>query len=120
MKLLMIALGGALGAILRYKLSSLNNEFPYGTFLVNISGSFFIGFFFFLFLKNGISVSEDVKSFIINGLLGALTTFSTFSLELAIFFELEDYQTLFLYLVLNIFLGFGAVILGKKLVEFLL
>lgn len=120
MKLLMIALGGAIGAILRYKLSSLNDEFPYGTLLVNVSGSFFLGFFFFLFLKDGVTVSEEMKSFVTIGLLGALTTFSTFSLELVNFFDQGDFRLLLTYLFLNIFLGVGAVFLGKKLVEFVL
>lgn len=84
-KLLAIAGAGAAGALLRFGLSNgiyrlLGREFPYGTLVVNVLGSLFIGYFFVLFLERTI-VSDVWRSAILIGLLGSFTTFSTFSLE---------------------------------------
>jgi len=82
--LLLIALGGGLGALMRYSISKFvmqasNTFFPIGTLAVNIMGCFFIGFFFDIFSKS--VLHPDLKSLITIGFLGAFTTFSTFSLE---------------------------------------
>ncbi len=83
--LLIVASGGAVGAIFRYLFSqfvysALGRSFPYGTLAVNFVGSFFIGIFFVL-LTEKMTLGSDIRSFILIGLLGAFTTFSTFSLE---------------------------------------
>jgi len=80
-----IALGGALGAIARYCLTELSStmfgaEFPYGTLIVNVLGSLCLGFAFVLLSERAI-VSPLWRSAVIVGLLGAFTTFSTFSLQ---------------------------------------
>jgi fluoride exporter len=82
---LAIALAGALGALLRYWLDGAvsrrtGGSFPWGTFVVNISGSFALGFLFTL-LTERYRVDAWVRSGLMFGLLGAYTTFSTFSLE---------------------------------------
>jgi CrcB protein len=82
--LLFIALGGSFGAVARYVFSKFvyrfsADVFPWGTLAVNMSGSFFIGFFFGLF--DELIVPTHIKSFITIGFLGAYTTFSTYSLE---------------------------------------
>ena len=81
--LLAIGAGGFAGAILRYLLSGWVQKlspslFPVGTLTVNVLGSFIIGFAV-LYFEN--VVSPHQKAMVITGLLGALTTFSTFSLE---------------------------------------
>ncbi len=83
--LVIVACGGAFGAVLRYFFSnavyaSLGRTFPYGTLSVNVIGSFFIGIFFVL-LAEKMTFGADARTFIMIGLLGAFTTFSTFSLE---------------------------------------
>ena len=84
-QLLSIAAGGAIGALLRFWFSSgahylLGKGFPYGTLLVNVLGSFIIGAVYVFMVERG-QLSEDWRAFLIIGLLGAFTTFSTFSFE---------------------------------------
>lgn len=84
-QLLSIAAGGALGALLRFWFSSgahflAGKGFPYGTLLVNVLGSFIIGAVYVFMVERG-ELSEDWRAFLVIGLLGAFTTFSTFSIE---------------------------------------
>ncbi|MFA5271371.1 MAG: fluoride efflux transporter CrcB [Candidatus Omnitrophota bacterium] len=84
LRFLLVAAGGAIGTVFRYSLSGLdykfsNGVFPFSTLLVNLTGSFFIGFLWGLF--EGLAVSPHVRMFIFIGILGGFTTFSTFSLE---------------------------------------
>ena len=83
-RLVYIAIGGAIGAILRYETSGIaykifGTVFPYGTLSVNIIGSFFIGLLFELLEDT--ALSPDIRMLIFVGILGAFTTFSSFSLE---------------------------------------
>ncbi len=77
-------LGGASGALLRYWASGLAHKiytgvFPWGTLVVNMSGSFLIGFCWGLLGQE--NISTNVRSFLFIGLLGSFTTFSTFAFE---------------------------------------
>jgi CrcB protein len=83
--LFLIALGGAFGAVLRFTISSaaaavLGRDFPYGTLLVNVVGSCLIGVLYVV-LTERVIAGAGWRAFLVVGLLGALTTFSTFSLE---------------------------------------
>jgi CrcB protein len=85
MQWLVIALGGALGSVLRYGLSgvllpSLGWKVPYGTWAVNVVGCFLIGVLYTFFVLR-VEDSALVKLFFCTGLLGGFTTFSAFSLE---------------------------------------
>ncbi len=83
---LLIMLGGAFGTLARYALSlwmlPASQTLPLGTILVNVTGSFIIGFFGTLTLSEGrFPVSEDIRLFVMIGLCGGFTTFSSFSLQ---------------------------------------
>ena len=84
-KWLLVMLGGSLGAASRYAVSLLTArlfgpQFPYGTMVVNLAGCFLIGLLFALADRSRL-LTPDVRLLLITGYLGALTTFSTFSLE---------------------------------------
>lgn len=80
-----ILLGGAAGALLRFLVANgvyqwLGRSFPYGTLAVNVIGSFFIGLLTFYFMERELLTSALSRGLIV-GVLGAFTTFSTFSLD---------------------------------------
>ncbi len=83
---LIVMLGGALGTLARYVVSVLaepwSRELPWGTILINVSGSLAIGFFGTLTLAQGrYPVSENLRLFVMIGFCGGYTTFSSFSLQ---------------------------------------
>lgn len=83
---LYVIVGGAIGSFARYAISlaalPISRQLPWGTILVNISGSFIIGFFGTLTLAHGrYPVSENWRLFVMVGLCGGFTTFSSFSLQ---------------------------------------
>jgi CrcB protein len=83
---LVVSLGGALGTLARYAVSMwalpISREMPFGTILINVTGSFVIRFFGTLTLAHGrYPVPETVRLFVMVGLCGGYTTFSAFSLQ---------------------------------------
>lgn len=120
--LLSVGIGGFIGAILRFSISNwvgktTTTAFPWGTLSVNVLGSFLIGFLFLYFQQSNLSATQ--KALFITGLLGALTTFSTFSLETVLLMEKELYVraffNVFLNVVLSIFSTFLGMLFFKKL-----
>ncbi len=94
-QLIVIAFGGAFGAVMRFLVSTglyqwLGRGFPYGTLLVNVVGSFLIGLLSETLILQRITVALDYRAAILVGFIGAFTTFSTFSLET--FYLLEQGQ----------------------------
>ena len=83
-KIMAIGLGGFAGAVSRYWVSGIaqkmSDRFPLGTLSVNLLGSFILGLLATLFLEK-IIVIQELRLFVLVGLLGAFTTYSTFSLE---------------------------------------
>ncbi|WP_237480164.1 fluoride efflux transporter CrcB [Lichenibacterium dinghuense] len=83
---LVVALGGAIGTFGRYALAlamaPISGSLPWGTVIINIAGSFVIGFFGTLTLAHGrYPVPENLRLFVLVGLCGGFTTFSSFSLQ---------------------------------------
>jgi CrcB protein len=86
MSYLWVTIGSALGGLLRYAITrwtlALSVSFPYGTILINVLGSFVIGYFGTLTLQSGkYATSDNVRLFVMVGICGGFTTFSSFSLQ---------------------------------------
>jgi CrcB protein len=112
-----VGMGGFIGAISRFSLSSgiqriMGTSFPYGTLSVNVIGSFLIGFLVLYFEQ---TLSPSQKLFVVTGLLGALTTFSTFSLETVQLLQQNLYIKALSNISLNILLCIFATVLGMML-----
>lgn len=121
--ILVIALGGALGALSRYGLgfwisSKWNQGFPLGTFIINITGAFLLGFLNILFIEK-LTISPLWRVGIGIGFLGAYTTFSTFSYEVIMLIEGGSLLTAGLYTLLSVIIGFTGVALGVGLARIL-
>jgi len=118
-QLLAIAGGGALGAVLRFAMSStiyriLGREFPYGTLAVNVLGSLLMGFLFVVLVER-LALSAEWRAALLIGLLGAFTTFSTFSFETLALFESGQLFKAFLNIILSVCLCLVATWLGLSL-----
>ena len=118
---MLVATGGALGAILRYILTNISKSLfessIYGTISVNIMGSFLIGYFISSDLGNNLS-ENFIKFFIIIGLLGSFTTFSAFSYEVVDLINSKKYIISFTYIFISIFICIMSVYLGTLLNKF--
>ncbi|MDQ3746821.1 MAG: fluoride efflux transporter CrcB, partial [Acidobacteriota bacterium] len=115
-KYLAVAGGGAFGAVLRYylggsALSRVAAPFPLATFVINVTGSFVIGFFLTL-VNERVYVNPNVRLAVAVGFVGAYTTFSTFEYDTARLVESKDYLYAFLNVVLSFVVGFAAVWAG--------
>jgi len=102
-----VASGGAIGATLRLGISTAVNKsfihtLPFGTLVVNLLGSLLIGILFAYFHLNT-SLSPHLKTFMITGILGALTTYSTFAIESFFLLESGNYIHAFANMALNLF-----------------
>lgn len=116
-KVLLVGIGGFLGAALRYIISIgstkiFGAQFPYGTLIVNVLGGFFIGLIFQLSLTTKL-ISPDLRLFLTTGIMGGLTTFSTFSYETVNLLSESRYLAVTLNIGLNLFLSLFGVVLGK-------
>ena len=113
-----IAIGGAMGAILRYltviMLRSLGTEFPYGTLFVNVIGSMLMGFLF-IFFSSRSGGYESLSLMLTVGFLGAFTTYSPFSLDKLNFLINAQYDKALLNILLNTMLSIGFAYIGIRL-----
>jgi CrcB protein len=114
-QILLIAVGGSLGAVARYSLSTyvletVNSVFPWGTLVVNLSGSFLIGVMVELF--DEALVPTDYRSLMTIGFLGAYTTFSTYSLETVNLLRDGELKLASLNILASNALGLISVVLG--------
>ena len=111
--LLLVAVGGAVGSVLRYVLANTNASFPWGTFSVNILGSLSIGLLVGLVSK-GI-LSPEMKLLLVTGFCGGFTTFSTFANESFGMMKAGDMLLTALYVGASVVVGIIAVWGGMML-----
>lgn len=118
-----IAVGGAAGALLRYAASGwvhtwAGETFPWGTLTVNVTGSFLLGGVF-LYLDRG-GFSPELRQFVTIGLLGAFTTFSTFTFETVALLQDGEWGRALGYAAGSVILGLAAVVAGFAVGDLLL
>ena len=120
-RLLLIALGGAIGTALRYITSTLaarwfGAEFPYGTLIVNLSGAFVIGLVQEVGTA-GLLIPDNVRLFLTTGMMGGLTTYSTFSYETVRLMEVNSWHqawiNIFVTTVIYLSLCFLGIAAGR-------
>ncbi len=119
--LLAVGLGGALGSLLRYFVagavqSAASPGYPWGIFIVNISGGFLMG----LIVELGalkLNLTPEIRAFLTVGILGGYTTFSTFSLDSVLLLQRGAYASAALYIVGSALLSIGALFAGLFLVR---
>ncbi len=113
--LLFVGLGGAIGTILRYGISTLYkySNFPLSTLLINILGSFVIGLLFGLSIRG--KLDHEWKIFLATGICGGFTTFSAFSLENLELIQQGKYLLSIVYILSSVAGGLVAVLAGYKL-----
>ncbi|OQK23460.1 camphor resistance protein CrcB [Vibrio parahaemolyticus] len=114
-----IALGGAIGACSRYLVSEFcvllfGRGFPYGTLTVNVVGSFIMGLLIAAF-ESEILATEPWRQVIGLGFLGALTTFSTFSMDNVLLMQQGAFLKMGLNILLNVVLSISAAWIGFQL-----
>ncbi|MGO1616781.1 MAG: fluoride efflux transporter CrcB [Oceanisphaera sp.] len=122
--LLIIALGGALGAVLRFAITdvmarALGRTFPYGTLTVNILGSLIMGAAFVL-VQQQVLNATSWRPFLMVGTLGALTTFSSFSLDSLLLLEQGQWLKAMLNVCLNVVCCIMVTYLGMQLTSSIL
>lgn len=115
----LVALGGGVGSALRYLVSvwsskQLHGVFPWGTFVVNITGCLLIGFLFGLITRFDL-VDNELRLLLIVGVCGGYTTFSAFSVENLRLIESGNYMLFILYVITSVLLGVIAVLGGNAL-----
>ena len=120
-----IALGGAAGALGRYAVSRLFTDMihassqPLATMAVNVIGCGAMGFVAGLALAGSVQMSEPMRAFLMVGFLGALTTFSSFSLDAFRLAEKGGYGVAFLYIAASVLLSLLAFLACMKLARIL-
>ncbi len=120
MTYLWVAIGSAIGGLARYSLTrwtlEWSSSFPWGTVLINVLGAFVIGFFGTFTLASGrFAVTENTRLFVMVGLCGGFTTFSSFSLQTFDLLRSGAWGKALANVLLSVVLCFAAVAAGHLL-----
>lgn len=118
-KIIYVGIGGFIGASIRYLISMqssklLNSNLPLGTLIVNVLGGFLIGVIMEISISTDL-ISPNLKLFLTTGIMGGLTTFSTFSYETISLINDGNYLLGIGNIFLNLFLSLGGVVLAISL-----
>ena len=113
-----VGLGGFLGAISRYSIGLLftstnSNSFPYSTLIINVFGCFLFGYF----VNHNLILNTHIplKEFLLIGILGGFTTYSTFGYEFLNLIQNQQIQSGIFYILLSLLLGILGVLIGIKI-----
>ena len=120
--LFLVVVGGGIGAGIRHGMNIgaarlLGTEFPWGTFAINVVGSFLIGIVAAWFAFRNDAASQSLRLFLTTGILGGFTTFSAFSLDFALLFERGEIMAAVWYVVGSVGLSLLAIFAGLWLVR---
>lgn len=117
--ILLVAVGGAIGSVARYlvglwatRLAGPN--FPWGTLTVNVVGAFAIGLLVEMVARR-FDASTEIRAFIVTGILGGFTTWSSFTLDTMVLFERGEIGLSALYLLASLLVSFAAIFAGLAL-----
>lgn len=118
-KIIYVGIGGFIGAAIRYIVTVqsakiINSNMPLGTLIVNVVGGFLIGVIMELSMSTDF-ISPNLRLFLTTGIMGGLTTFSTFSYETITLMYDGRYLLGISNVLLNVFLSLGGVVLGRML-----
>jgi fluoride exporter len=122
MSYLWVMVGSALGGLLRYAISrltiSISSGVPFGTILINVLGSFVIGYFGTLTLQSGkYPASDNLRLFVMVGICGGFTTFSSFSLQTFDLLRSGSWGKAAANILLSVILCIAAVAVGHRLAQ---
>ncbi len=117
--ILLAAFGGAIGSVLRYLVGVFSvrwfgPSFPWGTLAVNVVGSFIIGLMVEMIARR-FNASMELRVFIVTGILGGFTTWSSFSLDTMVLFERGAIAAAAAYVIGSLVVSFAAVFAGLAL-----
>ncbi len=117
----LVVIGSGTGGALRYVISILapfktTSRFPWSTFIVNVIGSLMMGLVIALLSKNTKS-ADEWKLLLTTGFCGGFTTFSAFAAENLALMKNGDYLNAFIYMILSLVLGIGAVAVGSMVLK---
>ncbi|UHS56541.1 fluoride efflux transporter CrcB [Agrobacterium vaccinii] len=115
----LVAIGGAIGSVARYLVGIwgvklMGPNFPWGTITVNVVGAFFIGLMVEVVARR-FDASSEVRVFIVTGILGGFTTWSSFTLDTVVLFERGDLGLAAVYLLASLVVSFAAIFAGLAL-----
>ena len=121
MAFLIVFLGGGLGAAMRHGVNiasarAFGTGFPYGTLLINVTGSLLMGLVAAYFAFKG-DASQHWRLFLTTGILGGYTTFSAFSLDAALLYERGEVSAAAIYVVASVALSIAGLFAGFALVR---
>lgn len=119
--ILAVATGGALGSVMRYLVGigsarAFGTDFPWGTLIINVTGSFLIGVFVALFATKW-NLPQAARIFLTVGICGGYTTFSTFSLDAWYLMERGQTWASAAYMIASVVLSVGALIAAMQMVR---